>query len=146
MKKELGESVLPPGVASHLKPLRILVAEDDRDSTLTLTMLFNTEGHEVRSASNGKMAVREAWSEFDPDVAILDINLPQLSGWEVARQIRQRRGHDRPMIIGVSGEYIRSPDRILSEVIGFDYYLLKPYDVKVLLALIAPLRLPQPDA
>jgi DNA-binding response OmpR family regulator len=72
---------------------------------------------------------------------ILDIHLPELSGWEVARAIRARHGLERPMLIGVSGEYKQGADRILSEILGFDHYLLKPYNPNDLLTLLAPLKL-----
>jgi DNA-binding response OmpR family regulator len=145
MPKGLGESARNQGPLQAPRALRILIADDDRDSVLTLTMLLREEGHEVRGALTGKHALRVA-SEFDPDVAILDIQLPELSGWEVARAIRARRGNDRPMVIGISGEYKLGSDRILSTIIGFDHYLLKPYDVKMLFDLIEPLRLPPAGA
>jgi DNA-binding response OmpR family regulator len=75
---------------------------------------------------------------------LLDIALPDLSGWEVARQIRSRSTGKGPMLIGVSGEYKQGADRILSEIIGFDHYVLKPYDANTLLGLLAPLT--PPDA
>lgn len=130
------------GLGQGARELRILIADDDRDSVLTLTMLLREEGHDVLGVSTGKQALRVA-NEFDPDVALLDIQLPELSGWEVARAIRARRGHARPLLVGISGEYKQGADRILSEIIGFDHYLVKPYDVQALLALINPLRLPQ---
>ena len=142
MKKEVATRG-QPYEAGRPKTLRVLIADDDRDSMITLAMLLREEGHQVRMVISGKQALQVAW-EFDPDVALLDIQLPQLSGWEVARQIRGRRGRDRPLIIGISGEYKSGPDKILSEIVGFDHYLLKPYDPNALLALIAPLRLPQP--
>jgi DNA-binding response OmpR family regulator len=125
-----------------LRSLRILVAEDDRDSMLMLTMILRDEGHEVRCAATGGQAL-DAMRGFDPDVALLDIAIPELSGWEVARRIRERHGHMRPLLIGVSGEYKQGSDKILSDILGFDHYLVKPYDPRALLALIAPLRLSQ---
>jgi two-component system, chemotaxis family, CheB/CheR fusion protein len=104
-------------------------------------MLLREEGHEVRSVSSGRR-VMGAVIDFDPDVVLLDIAMPGLSGWEVARTIRDRRGAERPMIIGVSGEYIRGPDRILAQILGFQHYLVKPYAPADLLALLAPLRDP----
>jgi CheY-like chemotaxis protein len=129
------------GQQSAPRSLRILVADDDPDSVLTLTMLLREEGHEVRSVSSGRR-VMGAVIDFDPDVVLLDIAMPGLSGWEVARTIRDRRGAERPMIIGVSGEYIRGPDRILAQILGFQHYLVKPYAPADLLALLAPLRDP----
>jgi DNA-binding response OmpR family regulator len=124
------------------RALRIVVADDDRDATLTLMMLLREEGHEVRAVHSGRQ-VMAAVLDFAPDAVLLDIAMPGLSGWEVARTIKERRGKFSPMLIGISGEYKQGVDKILSELIGFDHYLLKPYDPNVLLALLAPLRLPQ---
>jgi DNA-binding response OmpR family regulator len=124
------------------RSLRILVAEDDPDSVLTLTMLLTHEGHEVRSVSSGRR-VMGVVIDFDPDVVLLDIAMPELSGWEVARTIRERRGGARPVIIGVSGEYIQGSDRILAQILGFHHYLVKPYAPADLLALLAPLKDPE---
>jgi DNA-binding response OmpR family regulator len=129
---------------SALRSLRIVIAEDDRDTALSLTMILGDEGHDTRTVSSGRN-VMGAVIDFDPDVVLLDINMPGLSGWEVARTIRSRRGNERPMIIGISGEYTQGADRILSEILGLNHYLVKPYDPKTLLALIAPLRLPRAD-
>jgi DNA-binding response OmpR family regulator len=129
------------GLGKALRPLRILIAEDDRDTVITLMMLLREEGHEVRSVHTGRL-VMGLVLDFDPDAVILDIHLPDLSGWEVARTIRARRGVERPLLIGVSGEYKQGADRILSEILGFDHYLLKPYNPNDLLTLLAPLRLP----
>jgi DNA-binding response OmpR family regulator len=123
------------GLSRAAQPLRVLIAEDDRDTVLTLMMLLREEGHEVRSVHTGRN-VMSVVRDFDPDAVILDIHLPELSGWEVARTIRARRGLERPMLIGVSGEYKQGADRILSEILGFDHYLLKPYDPKDLLTLL----------
>lgn len=103
------------------RSLRILVAEDDRDTVLTLMMVLRDE----------------------PEVVLLDIALPELSGWEVARRMRSHR-EKGPLIIGISGEYKYGADKILAQIVGFDHYLTKPYVIDDLLKLIAPLRLPQP--
>jgi len=128
------------GPAGAIRPLRVLIAEDDRDTVVTLMMLLREEGHEVRGVHTGRN-VMSVVSDFDPDAVILDIHLPELSGWEVARTIRARHGLERPMLIGVSGEYKQGADRILSEILGFDHYLLKPYNPNDLLTLLAPLKL-----
>lgn len=115
--------------------LRILVADDDRDTVLSLMMLLREEGHDTRGVHAGRQ-VMGAILDFDPDVVLLDIALPDISGWEVARFIRERRGRERPQIIGISGEYKMGSDRVLSQILGFDHYLLKPYDPAALLALL----------
>jgi DNA-binding response OmpR family regulator len=114
--------------------LRILIADDDRDSALTLSLLLRQEGHDVRSVHSGR-EVMTAVRDFDPEVVLLDIAMPLLSGWEVARMIREHFGR-RVTLIGISGKYNHSADNILSERVGFDHYVLKPYDPQTLIALI----------
>lgn len=121
--------------ARPVAALRVLVADDDRDTVLSLIMLLREEGHETRGVHAGRQ-VMGAILDFDPDVVLLDIALPDISGWEVARFIRERRGRERPKIIGISGEYKMGSDRVLSQILGFDHYLLKPYEPSALLALL----------
>ena len=118
------------------RTLRILIAEDDRDAAAMLHMLLAEDGHQVHGVSSGGQ-VMGAVIDFDPDVVLLDINLPGRSGWEVARAIRDRSGRARPLLIGVSGEYKHGADRILAEVLGFDHYLIKPYPPADLARLLA---------
>lgn len=128
---------LPKGPRS----LRILIADDERDTVLTLMMLLREEGHQVRGVYSGQQ-VLDAVRGFDPDVVVLDIAMPDLSGWEVARTIRTHPDGKRRTLIGISGEYRNSVDKLLSAVVGFDHYLLKPCSPNELLALLAPLRSP----
>ena len=125
--------------------LRILVADDDHDATLTLGLLLKDEGHDVRMIHSGR-TVMGAVIIFDPDVVILDIHMPGQSGWEAARAIREQRGQRRPVLIGISGRYKNRVATRLSELAGFDHYLLKPYDLSRLLALLTPPRLPEHHA
>ena len=119
------------------RALRILVVDDSRDAVLSAMMLLEDEGHHVRGLYSGRDVVKVV-QEFNPDAILLDIALPGVSGWEVARTLREKLGR-RQLLIGISGEYKHSVDRILSEAIGFDHYLVKPYDPNELLALLAPL-------
>ena len=121
--------------------LRILVADDDHDAALTLALLLKDEGHDVRTIHSGRTVIG-AVIIFDPDVVILDIHMPGQSGWEAAKAIRERGQPGRPVLIGISGRYKDRVAARLSEIAGFDHYLLKPYDPGKLLALLAPLRLP----
>lgn len=106
--------------------MRILIADDDRDSVLTLALLLREEGHVVRSVHSGG-EVMNAVRDFDPEVVLLDIAMPLLSGWELARMIRKQSG-GRVTLIGISGKYNHSADNLLSGTLGFDHYVLKPYD------------------
>lgn len=106
-----------------MRSKKVVVADDDRDTVLTLTALLETEGYEVYGAHSGAEALEVA-SKVDPDAVVLDIALPKLSGWEIARKIRYRQG----------------ADRILSQILGFDHYLVKPCDFSSLVALLPPVR------
>jgi CheY-like chemotaxis protein len=75
--------------------------------------------------------------EFDPDIALIDIGMPGMSGYEVARELREEFGKERPLLIAVTG-WKQSSDRILAKLAGFDHHLAKPFESKALLELIAP--------
>lgn len=121
------------------RSLRIIVADDDNDTVLSLMLLLREEGHDVQGVRESRDVLKGV-NRFRPDAVLLDIAMPELSGWEVARQIRQRLGR-RPLLIGISGAYTHAVDEILSNVIGFDYYLVKPYAPEALLKLLERLRL-----
>ena len=114
----------------------MLIAEDDHDAAITLMMLLGEDGHDARAVHSGRNVMGSVL-DFDPDVVLLDIGLPGLSGWEVARSLRQQRGDERPLLIGISGEYKKGSDRILAGMLGFNHYLLKPYDPVELLTLVS---------
>ena len=114
---------------------RILIADDDRDAVATLAALLLDEGHEVREVYRGD-AVLYYLREFRPDVLIVDINMPGMSGYDVARQVHEVFGIDRPALIALTGWYRGSADRILGRILGFDHYLTKPYDPGELLRLV----------
>ena len=128
--------------AQVARSLCIVVADDDRDAVLSLTMLLQVEGHQVHCAYEAKQALDQVL-RHDPDVLLLDIALGRGSGFQVAHTIRARHGYTRPMIIGLSGVYKKSSDRILANINGFDHYLVKPYNPQDLLGFLAPLRLPR---
>jgi DNA-binding response OmpR family regulator len=115
--------------------LRILVADDEHDTVHTLMQLLRDEGHDTRGVYNGG-AVMPALQSFDADVVVLDIAMPDASGWEVARDIRLRYGQPRPLLIAISGLYKQSAAQILGTMAGFNHYIAKPYDPAALLALI----------
>ena len=120
------------------RSLRVLVADDDRDTVITLAMLLRDEGYEVQGVNTGRNVIG-AILDFSPDAVILDINLPDLSGWEVARRIRERRG-PQPLLIGISGEYKKGADKVLAHISGFDHYLVKPCDPQMIFAALDELR------
>lgn len=106
---------------------------------LTLIALLRDEGHDVRAAYSGASALVVA-SHFKPDAILVDIKLPDLSGWEIARLLENESGDLAPLLIAISGVYTKSADRILAQTVGFRHYVTKPYDPLELLALLEPLR------
>ena len=124
-----------PAANGSRKPrLRIVVADDDRDAVVTLATILQDEGHEVREVYRGS-EVLHLVREFDPDVALIDIGMPGMTGYDVAREIRQIFGK-RPTLIAVTG-WKKTSDRILAQLAGFDHHLAKPFDADALLALLA---------
>lgn len=116
------------------RPLRILLADDDRDATLSLATLLRLEGYEVRHVYDGD-ATLAAVREFRPDVVLVDIGMPKLSGYDVARHIRERYGKEGPVLVALTG-WKQASDRILATLAGFDHHVAKPYDPAKLLELV----------
>ena len=129
--------MLPEQQRQGRRRLRVLVADDERDQVMTLALLLLDEGHEVREVYRGSEVLRMV-RDFDPDVALIDIGMPGMTGYDVAREIRQVFGVGRPLLIAVTG-WKQSSDRILARLAGFDHHLAKPFDPNGLLALIEPL-------
>jgi two-component system CheB/CheR fusion protein len=121
------------------KALRILVVDDNKELVTTTMELVRLMGHQCHGCHTGKQAV-ECVDEFDPDVLIMDLSMPEMTGWEAAKKIRERHDGTRPMLIAVTGQYTRGPDRMVAAMNGFDYYLVKPTDPKVLQVLIDRFR------
>jgi len=121
--------------AATKRRLRIVVADDDRDAVLTLATVLEHEGHEVREVYRGSEVLRMV-REFDPDVALIDISMPGMTGYDVAREIRQIFGKPRPTLIAVTG-WKKTSDKILAQIAGFDHHLAKPFESDALLALLA---------
>jgi two-component system OmpR family response regulator len=105
--------------------LRVLVVEDDQDNADSLALLLRLGGHDVEVTADGLSAL-QAVQSAQPDVVLLDIGLPKLDGWHVAKEIRQHRnGKRRPLIIAVTG-YGDQPSRLRSYESGIDLHLTKP--------------------
>ena len=120
-------------------PLRIVIADDDRDTATTLALVLRDEGHEVHTTLRGD-EVLDACRLLRPDVVIMDVNMPGMSGYAVARELRARHGQLAPLLIAISGVWTQTSDRVLGEAIGFDHFLIKPCETRELLHLIEPLR------
>jgi CheY-like chemotaxis protein len=109
--------------------LRVLVVDDNADAAETLAMLLEHIGCEVRTAADGVEAVEMA-SSYNPDVAILDIGLPRLNGYEAARRIRTKHGTGM-YLMALTG-WGQEDDRRKSEEAGFDTHLTKPVSLELL--------------
>ena len=106
--------------------LRILVVDDNRDAADSLAMLLRTSGNDIRTAYDGAEAVQVA-NDFEPEVVLLDIGLPNMDGHEVAQRIRQEPWGRRTCLIAVTG-WSDEADRARSRAAGFDHHLVKPLD------------------
>jgi PAS domain S-box-containing protein len=115
-------------------PVRVLVADDNRDAADSLQRVLALYGHEVRVAYDGASALRIG-EEFRPRVAVLDIAMPGSDGYEVARTIRRRQGRD-VMLVALTG-WGQETDRRQAMESGFDYHLVKPVDPNALNQLLA---------
>ncbi len=115
-------------------PLRILVVDDNRDSAETLSLLLELMGNEISVAYDGEEALTTA-NEIKPDVVLLDIGLPKMNGYDVARQIRQEPWGREPILVAITG-WGQTEDKDLSRAAGFDHHLVKPVDHDQLLKLI----------
>ncbi|MFN0019951.1 MAG: ATP-binding protein [Pirellulaceae bacterium] len=135
---------LPPAVvvtAAAKSPgpaLRVLVVDDNIDAAQTLGMLLRATGHDVRMVYNGPAAL-EAAVDFHPEVVLLDIGLPGLDGFEVARRLRVQPDTQSALLIAMTG-YGQEADRQRSLAAGFNHHLVKPVSfekVREILASVA---------
>lgn len=115
--------------------LRVLVADDERAIADSLEKLLRHDGHEVAVAYDGAEVLKTA-RKFAPDVAILDIDMPELNGYDVARALRAR--HSGVVLVAVTGWKHRT-DKILARMAGFDHHFGKPCDPHAILKLLADL-------
>lgn len=123
--------------ASTSAPRRVLVVDDNRDQTDSLAALLALCGHEVRTAYDGPGALT-VLQDFVPDVALVDIGLPGMNGYEVARHIRGRPGLEHVVLVAQTG-WGQEEHRRRSREAGFDEHLTKPVDFEALQALLARL-------
>ena len=128
--------------ASSAQPVpahRILIADDNLDALESLAEVLKLQGHEVFSAANGSLALESAERHL-PDVALLDIGMPLMDGYEVARRIRSQEWGRQVTLLAVTG-WGQDADRRRSREAGFDLHLVKPLDVDKLAELLSRLPL-----
>jgi CheY-like chemotaxis protein len=115
--------------------LRILVVEDQVDVAETMARLLELFGHEVQVARDGPQALATALA-WRPDFILLDLGLPGMDGYEVARRLRQEPACQKTVLIAVTG-HGQPVDRQRSHAAGIDYHLLKPVQPDVLRSLLS---------
>jgi CheY-like chemotaxis protein len=148
-----GPAPSPPGAAAAAEPgagaesqpggalsSRVLIVEDDRDSREGLRELLEVWGHRVDVAEDGAAGIEKA-IELSPRIAIIDIGLPGLDGYEVAQRIRRAFG-DRPIILIALTGYVSSEDNLRARESGFDAHLAKPVNAEKLNSLLAGAAVP----
>jgi len=113
----------------------MLVVDDNVDSAESLAKLLRMRGHVVQMAFDGQVALNEVRNSR-PDVVVLDLGLPGMSGFEVARAIREEFGPSEPLLIALSG-YGSENDLRRSREVGFDRHFTKPVDFSALLNLVS---------
>jgi signal transduction histidine kinase/DNA-binding response OmpR family regulator len=117
---------------------RVLVVDDNIDAAESIAVFLRLEGHEVRTVSDGPQAVAIA-QVFAPHVAVVDIGLPGMNGYEVARRLRQKAAAEPALLIALTG-YGQKEDRMRSVEAGFDHHFVKPADPRTIQAAIASWR------
>ena len=127
-----------PVPAAVLPQQRILVVDDNHDAAESMRMVLNLLGADVRVANDGPQAL-DAFEAYRPDVVLLDIGMPGMDGYEVARIIRAKHSEPRPAIVALTG-WGQEDDRRRSHEAGFDHHLVKPADIGALRALLASLQ------
>jgi len=130
---DLGDGSKPVGAG-----LRILIADDERDTVLTLGILLRSEGFDVRLTTRGA-DVPGAVSEFNPDFVLLDIGMPDRTGYDLAQELRARYGDACPMLIAVTAYRTRA-EKAQAMASGFHHHLGKPYNPVALIHLLSILK------
>lgn len=130
--KERGVELPSPDRIEH--SLRLMVVDDNEDAARTLGVILDAIGYRVDMQTDPRVALERARSEH-PDVFILDIGMPHMDGYELARQIRALSGEPRPVLIALTG-YGSPSDRERAQLAGFDHHFIKPVDAIELASLL----------
>jgi CheY-like chemotaxis protein len=117
-----------------LKPKSILIVDDNVDAAESLGELLKVSGHSVHVSFDGATAVETA-GNLHPDVVILDIGMPRMNGYEVARSLRLDATLSNTLLVAVTG-YAQEKDRDRAQESGFDYHFAKPIDISRLVHIL----------
>lgn len=118
-----------------VKPLRIMIVDDNVDAAFVLSMLLKKMDHEVHAMHGGEEAI-ELVKDFRPDVVFLDIGMPGMDGYEVCRRIRGLEGVEKIHIVALTG-WGQKEDKERAKEAGFDQHLVKPTDRETIIRLLA---------
>ena len=119
------------------KPIRVVIADDERDTVMTLGVLLRSEGFEVKLAQSGS-EVPGVVAAIQPQAVLLDIGMPDRSGLEVAKELQRTYADRCPILIAVTAR--TSPeDRLQALAAGFKHYISKPYNAAELVRLLSGL-------
>jgi len=121
----------------------ILIIEDNADARDALRILLELDGHQIEVAGEGAEGLEIAQAK-DPDIALVDIGLPGMDGYEIARRLRAS-GSRRPLLVALTG-YGQPEDRKRAQEAGFDALLVKPVDPNTLSSLLTTLEIPGPGS
>jgi CheY-like chemotaxis protein len=113
---------------------RILVVDDNRDSADSLVTAFGVLGHDASAAYNGRDALARI-GQMEPSLLVLDLSMPEMDGYALARAIRAQPGFARVAMVALSG-FGSEADRAKSREAGFDAHMLKPFDLVDLEAMV----------
>jgi DNA-binding response OmpR family regulator len=125
-------------VVPQPRPLRVLIADDERDTLVTLGVLCRDAGMDVRLVKWGADVI-PATREFAPDVILLDLGMPDRGGNDIAEELTESYGVEVPTLIAVTG-YSSEDDRRMARESGFQDFIAKPYDPQSLLKRLAMIK------
>ena len=132
-----------PSPRTSLHGRRMVVVDDNRDSAISLAMLLRVLGAEVQSAHDGASALA-AVERHHPSVALVDIGMPEMDGYELTRRLREQPGGEGLTVIALSG-WGQPEDRARSRQAGIDHHLVKPVSLEALERLLGGLRTPEAE-
>lgn len=138
MNPERAPTESPPRPAAQPQRLRVLIADDERDSLVTLGLLCRDAGMEVQLVRRGE-EVPAAVANFAPDVVLLDLAMPDRGGLDLAEELTERYGERVPWLIAVTA-YASEADRQMAKACGFHDFIAKPYDPQSLLRRLAEIK------
>ena len=130
-----GAEQAPGSESRHPESLRVMVVDDNSDAATSLSMLLEAEHHTTLVANGGREALRLI-NAFRPDIVFLDIGMPDMSGYDVARAIRQKPELGNPVLVALTG-WGSAEDRLQAKKAGFDEHLTKPADLSAIEQLLS---------